>query len=126
MSTEQQPQQLTVKEALEQGYTRYIGDGEEVAGYLSDIEMEETDLSGTWWLVEKESTTIEISANEIYEDLADNFSDNHELYDDDNSFRDLIISAVDWEAIAAQINEKLKTRPVFFPTSIKLIPNDPQ
>lgn len=40
------------------------------------------------------------------------------------AFSLLGVGAVDWEAIACQINEKLKSHPVYFPTSIKLIPNE--
>lgn len=117
------PESLTVKEAIEQGYETYIKEGNETAGHLTDIERDGTDLTqGVWWIMEKEGRVMTVSAEDIYEDLADNLACNHDLYDDDNSFRDLIAEAIDWESVAAQVNEKLKQRPVYYPTDIKLIP----
>lgn len=115
-------QQLTVKEAIEQGYTRYSADNTEYIYYLSDV-LEQPDFDQfEWILIDKEPTFLTVSPEEIYNDLAENFAINRDVDDDNCDISDAIIEAVDWDTVAAQITEKLKEHPIYYPTKIKLIP----
>lgn len=116
-----QPVSLTVNEAIEQGYKYYVSQDFESHWPLEQAKDQEDFTFFEWYLLDKEPTTLIVSPDDIYEDLAENFAINQEVADDDDSFRDLIIEAVDWESVAAKINEALSKRPVYFPTKIKLI-----
>lgn len=116
------PTQLTVKEAIEQGYTRFCRDHDERCFKINDIEDMPDFLLHEWVLVDKNATYLTISPEDIYDDLVENFAINRDADDDDGRFGDAIVEAVDWEEVAAKINESLKRLPVYYPTKIKLIP----
>lgn len=125
MSTEQQPQQLTVKEALEQGYTHFATgvDVDDLKIYplckASYVEREEGEMVV---LCEKETKILSVTAKDIYEHLTDSFAIDNEVEDEEDHYGDIIRGAVSWDWVARQINERLRQRPVYFPTDIKLIP----
>jgi hypothetical protein len=117
------PVSLTVAEAIEQGYKYFTGKDYESMWTLSDAKGIEDFDKFEWYLCAKEPTILTVEPSDIYEDLAENFALNNEVADDDESFRDLIIGAVDWDEVSTMINAALKCRPVYFPTKIKLITN---
>lgn len=122
MSTDNnQPQQLTVKEAREQGYTHYCQLHNEGRWRLSEVKNLPSDKD-TFFLVDKDPTFLTVSPSDIYDDLAENLANNSEVEDDDDSLGDLIRTAVDWESIAKDINLKLTSKRYYFATKIKLNP----
>lgn len=123
MESKQHPDSLTVKEAIEQGYKYFTGQDYESLWTLSDVKGIEDFDKFEWYLCAKEPTVLTVQSSDIYEDLAENFALNNEIADDDESFCDLIIGAVDWDEVAGKINKALSDRPVYFPTKIKLIPD---
>lgn len=117
------PESLTVSEAIEQGYKYFVGQDYESLWTLSDAKGIEDFDKFEWYLCAKEPTVLTVEPTGIYKDLAENFAINNEVADDDDSFHDMIIGAVDWEEVAGKINKALSNRPVYFATKIKLIPD---
>jgi hypothetical protein len=118
----QTPKELTVKEAIEQGYTRFCREYDERCFHLTDIGDMPDFASHVWTLVDKEPTYLTVSPEEIYDDLVENFAINRDADDDDGRIGDAIVEAVNWDEIAAKITENLKKCPIYYPTKIKLIP----
>ena len=114
------PEQLTVKEALEQGYTGFSRSNDERHFKLTDI-PDMDDFSGhEWFLDSKEPMYLSVDPDDIYNDLVECFAVNNEV-EDDGELGELIVEAYDWQLVADAINEKLKTKGYYFPTKIKLI-----
>lgn len=123
------PTQLTVKEAIEQGYTLYGYDG---YGYqslfeISDLDADEIesaeDNGRTIIAADKEPRYVSVTVKDLYDDLIDNLMDREEAKGKDTrEIEHLVKTAVDWDDIAAKINAALKTRPYYPLTDIKLVP----
>lgn len=119
-----QPISLTVNEAIEQGYKYYTGQDYESHWRLKEGPQPHSDFDKfVWYLIDKEPTILTVSPSDIYEELADNFAMNNEVGDENDNFGDLIRTAINWQEIAEKINAALKSRPIYFPTKIKLVSN---
>lgn len=114
-------EQLTVKEALEQGY-KYYGDpgSDEVMTIDNDIEFQE-DVD--YFLFSKEKSHPSTDGHTLFEIISEYIRDNSDFYDEDEQTIVAINnSTVDWADIARQLNESLKQVSYYPPTKIKLIP----
>lgn len=123
------PTQLTVKEAIEQGYTLYgyDGYGYQSLGEISDLDADEIksaeDNGRTIIAADKEPRYVSVTVKDLYDDLIDNLMDREEAHGDDTrEIEHLVKTAVNWEDVAAKINAALKTRPYYTLTDIKLVP----
>lgn len=119
------PESLTVKEALEQGYTHYA-EGlyeDDMRIYplskASDAEPEEGVMR---LLCEKEPTLLTVTPDDIIGPLCETFAIDNEVADEDGDYDDILRKSVNWAQIAELINQGLAKRPVYYPTDIKLIP----
>ncbi|WDO13080.1 hypothetical protein MH928_17375 [Flavobacterium sp. WW92] len=116
--------ELTVKEALEQGYTKYVYDSD---GFqrLSDILDDEIDFSrNDISLVEKVGyNPAGMDSKEIAELLADHIESNHvsESGDDTNTVYDAI-KELDFSEAEMKITETLSSLFYYRSSGIKLIP----
>lgn len=127
-----QPQQLTVKEAIEQGYTHFgfsTGDFQ----HLSTIEDAEAGdflpneyRGGHAVLAEKQPYYLNIDGDAIRDTLTDQICDSDTYMDDAGTIEDALKEMEGWNEFAAKINDTLKKHPYWILTDIKLIPNDPQ
>jgi hypothetical protein len=124
----QTPKELTVKEAIEQGYTHWGYDNGEYQSVqrLEDVTVE--DFEPNEWrggdpvLADKEPTYVQVETADLYTDLISNLRDSENCFGDDtDEIDDLVKGAVDWEGIAVKINDALKTRPYYPMTEIKLV-----
>ena len=111
--------QLTIKEALEQGYTHYTLDQSGDCAKLS--ETTKIDLSnGKYLLLEKVGRTFSIDAGTIQDILSDYILNQDEFSLEDDTLHDELAEA-DFEKISELVNVGFKTR-FRFPTEIELIP----
>jgi V8-like Glu-specific endopeptidase len=119
--------QLTVKEALEQGYTKFGFDGREWQSALdlqTDIDADTfSGQSGKPLLFHKEEYHPGIDAESIKDLLADHIACNHydETGDDTDNVEDAV-RELDFESVAEMINEKLLSTTYYKLTDIELIP----
>lgn len=114
-------EQLTVKEAIEQGYKYCSNETGEYSFHLSKVSPEQV-ADHSLVLAEKEPFFLTVTPEDIYEDLAENFAINNEVNDDDDKIGFLIRTVVDWKAVAKVLNIALTSHPFYKPTEIKLIP----
>jgi len=115
---------LTIKEALSQGYTK-CGDNKKEWQTLDDIsELGKEDfVDRDIVLAEKESFSPSISEDKIKELLADYISDEwYERCPDDTDEVYNKVSEVDVTDVTKRINENLSDKKAWMLTSIKLTP----
>lgn len=125
----QEQKQITVAQALSEGYKYY---GEEVNGEVLSMhkiegigpaDFADASESGNKVLIfEKEAILLTISPEDIWQSLAEEAPMNQEIADEDQVFHDIIRDTIDWEDIANKLNAALSTHPTYFPTKIELIP----
>ena len=118
--------ELTVKEALEQGYTKAgtkCNDWQSLVDLqdIKDYDSRET----TFYLADQKENNPSIDAEQIKDLLIDHISVNHcdETGDDTDDVYDLLtaMDLSEFEAIATKLNEILKAKKYFWLTDIKLI-----
>lgn len=117
--------QLTVKEALEQGY-KYCGfAGKEWQMLISIEDLTEEDFNeDTYVLAGKEALSYVTSVESIADLIADSISDNEadeSGRDDDEVYKGL--KGLDYTGVVEMINKELKKHGYRTFTYIKLIPN---
>lgn len=125
MEDKKQPESLTVKEAIEQGYLYCGYDGEDFQHLFKIMEIDETyfERPKTVVLADKEAQHLNISAKDLRELITDNLMDNSDFDDDTDIIPDYLEKEIDWEDLSAKINAVLKKRPYWYLTKIKLLPN---
>lgn len=121
-------EQLTVKEALEQGYTKCGYAGTEWQSALDITELDESDFVKEDWrgelvLMSKQSSHPTFSVDQIKELLAETISERHsdETGDDTDNVYDTIM-ALDFTATADMIEKALSGCPFWWVTDIRLVP----
>lgn len=122
------PTQLTVKEAIEQGYTHYGFDNGDFQ-HLSQLEdATPEDFQPSEWrggdavLANKEPYYMSISGDSIRDVVTDQICDSDEYKDDSGTVEDALKEMDVWQDFAAKINDKLKEHPYWYLTEIKLVP----
>ncbi len=111
-------EQLTVKEALDQGY-KYCMNGDAECAYGIEENLDFT--TKDWYLLSKEPSPYQIADNEIMDLLCDNIGCQEEVGDDDGELAD-IVATVDFSEITAAVNNALKKNTYYRSTDIELIP----
>lgn len=118
--------ELTVKEALEQGYSLWGYENEEFQHLrnLSEISPEyfENSEYRNIVLADKEPTYLSVNADDLHERISEELKDGSDFQDDTDMIDDAVKVAVNWEEIADKINESLKSRPYYYLTNIRLKP----
>jgi hypothetical protein len=122
--------QLTVKEAILQGYVHWGYDNGEYQSVQRLEDITTDDFKPNEWiggdpvLADKEPTYVQVAETaDLYNDLISNLRDSENCFGDDtDEIDELVKNAVDWEDIGAKINAALKTRPYYAMTQIKLLP----
>jgi len=121
--------QLTIKQAIDEGYTKYgfaSRDWQTTQDLHDDIfdEVEPEDWDDIV-LFEKESTTPSISAKEIAELLSDYIGDNdsEECMREDEQIYDAV-KAIDFTDISEKINKAMESHKYWMLTDIKLVHNE--
>lgn len=119
---------MTVKEALEKGYTHYGYKGREYQS-LSRIEdmtqedWEGQEIIGSIILADPEPYYHTMDVGTLMSFLKDNYHDNEEIMDDTNDMDDAIDKDQPlFEELVAKINEVYKKRDYFWMTDIELTP----
>lgn len=113
-------EQLTVKEAIEQGYLYYFDEGMD---NCCPLDLNETLEPGERFLFDKEPQHPGTSAQNLFELVSEHIRDNTEFYDEDDQTIDAVKDAgVNWEELADKINAALQSVSYYEPTKIKLIP----
>lgn len=115
-------QEMTVREAIAAGYKYYTSDQFDCQYPLKKAKDHADFSYFQWVLVDKNPTLLTVSADDIYQDLLDNFAINRDIDDDSECFSDIIVSSVDWDKVVEQLNAALAARPVYYVTEIKLKP----
>jgi hypothetical protein len=124
--------QLTVKEAIEQGYTNWGHDSKD-GGFQRLGEVKDFTNSdfkdavnygyGDPVLAQKEPYYMSIDAEQLQELVADQIMSRDDFKDDDlNTIPDALKEIDGWEEFAAKINDKMKELPYWYLTEIKLLP----
>lgn len=112
--------QITIKEALEQGYTHYTLDGSGVSDKISNLNEDDLKYGWKYLLLEKIGKSFSIDADTIQDILGDYILNQDEFYSEDDTLHDELAEA-DFDKMAELVNVGFKT--LFrFPTEIELIP----
>lgn len=111
--------ELTLKEAIEQGYTCALDDNGEYFILLSDVD-EYSFEHHTLYLGDKTPFKFYIGSSAIQNLLENYVEDQDEVNDEDGKLYDKLAN-VDWEAVANLINPVFTTD-YYSVTDIKLIP----
>lgn len=112
--------QLTIAQAIEQGYTHYTLDGSGVSERISNLDKDDLKYGGIYLLLEKEGRTFSIDADTIQDILNDYITNQDEFYSEDDTLYEELEEA-DFDKISELVNVGFKTR-FRFPTEIQLIP----
>jgi len=117
---------LTVKEALEQGYTKCAFANTDPIILMSIEKLHPDDWKKAdqyrgILLAEKESYPFTISAEKIKELVSDYLVNQDEVYDEDAELAELADEA-DYETIAADINQRMSKKRWWNMTDILLAP----
>jgi hypothetical protein len=115
---------LTIKEALEQGYTKCGYDSTEWQSLMEIEEMNPVDFEQQKIvLADKQSNYSSVDQDDVRGSLADiiSYRRSDETNDDTSNVYDTIMS-LDFTSTVTQINEALKAHPYWFMTKIELIP----
>lgn len=116
-------QKLTVKEALEQGYSKCTNVIDHWC-HLTDItDLTDVDFENdTWWLAEKESRCYQISDDCLSDLLSDHIGCNeHDETGRDDEEVYNAIGSLDYSETTKMINEKLQEFKYYRLSSIELI-----
>ena len=108
-------EQLTVNEALLQGYTHCVIDGAEKATKITNANPEYD-----YVLCEKNPVPFQISVTLIPELFDEYLNNQDEVYDESGKLNELA-GACDYSDITDQINEAFKNKVFYYPTKIKLV-----
>lgn len=122
-----QPQQLNVKEAIEQGYTHYgaqIDDFQHLFKLeeINHADFDEADPRHPLVLAEKTPHFFGVSKESLVEMISDDIINSDDYADDTNAIPDDLAEQPFWDEFADKINSVLKSHPYWFLTQIKLIP----
>jgi len=109
--------QMTISEALADGYKYYSGEDGESFGKLDGLLPEEIEGVNVF-LAEKEPFKYSLSADDIKGMIENHLCDQDEVYDED--MQDLL-DDVDFEAVAALINPCF-TKNYYHVSDIRLVP----
>lgn len=118
-------EQLTVKEALEQGYTHFGRSGED---FQHLMQLESVDVNGidddgyNYVLANPKAHHLSIDADSIWDMVQDSIMGSSEFSDDTDSIPDALKTEVPWEEYAKKINSVLQGHPYWYLTDIKLVP----
>lgn len=112
-------EQLTVKEALAQGYTYCCPQYDE--GYYK-IEGMQFRKGVKYMLASKGPIPYTISDKVVRDLVDDYFCSQDDVYDENGKMNDLIAENVDFSDITNQINKAIESVKFYFPTAIQLIP----
>lgn len=113
-------QHLTIKEAIEQGFTHY-GDGDE--GIWDLFPNTELDPALTYLLFDKKEKHPSLSGPELLDIIKTDMQQCSPFTDDEDQIGDAVDNAaVDWEDLANRLNTSLTAVIYYETTDIKLIP----
>lgn len=113
-------QTLTVKEAIEQGYTMALSEDGDYGIRLSDLAEDEQGLDNIdLYVASKETFNFSISAGAIQDLLEQHITDQDEVNDENDILYDQL-AKVDFEAIAEIVNKVFTTK-YHSVTDIKLV-----
>lgn len=118
------PTELTVKEAIEQGYTHFgydTGDFQHLSR-LEDVSKEDFDGHFDIVLADKEAYYITTTADRIMSAVSDDICCQDDYKDDTGTVEDALKEMDGWGDFADKINAKLKEHPYWHLTKIKLLP----
>ncbi len=117
--------ELTVKEALEQGYLHCTNDPERIGGLddINDISKEMFE-DNEWWLAEKDPIFPKIKDydfHHLFDVILERWCDDT----GDENYDDMMesLKALDLSSAKTKIADELKKRKWYRWTTIKLIPN---
>lgn len=120
------PEQLTVKEALEQGYTHFGYSDEGYQAMLDLVDFRPEEAEGKACLFDKEFTTLNVKAEWLRDELLDRISDkwDEDTNDDTREVEYMLkeIPVSSFEQLASEINEALSAKHYYKLTKIKLVP----
>lgn len=120
-------QTLTVKEAIEQGYTHWgmqIDDFQHLYKLekISQADFDDANPKYPIVLAEKEPHYMGMSAESLMEVVIDQIMSSEEFGDDTDTVPDALSEMKGWDEFADRINEVLKGHPYWYLTQIRLIP----
>ncbi len=128
---------MTIAEAIEKGYTRFIEDGQDYARKLSDGFDEEElkkieDFSTypgwqNYWLIDKEPTHYRFSEEQLTDVLEDYVINQEEFGDEDGMLADCVAEVFKekpelFNALTEALNEKFKSINFHNPLDILIVP----
>lgn len=118
-------EQLTVKEAIEQGYTHFGREGEDFQHLYQLDSVDARYIGGDdykYVVADKKAHYLSIDADSIWDMVQDSIMGSSEFSDDTDSIPDSLKAEVPWEEYATKINSVLQGHPYWYLTDIKLVP----
>jgi hypothetical protein len=116
-----EPKKLTVKEALEQGYTYYTFEGDEEQYLLSEIEGQDDFIPHDTFLVSKEPVYFLLDKEEFKDDFRSRICLDDEFTTNDHSFdKKLKMFENMLDAFTDLVNSEMSNHPVYYASNIRL------
>ena len=114
--------QLTIKQALAEGYTKCLQDGNETVEDIGDVEDSLND-GDFFWICQKEPTPYTIGPQTIKDCLVDHVLNQSEMNDEDGELGEIVERIADdvFTPLTKIINEALSERKYWEVTNIQLI-----
>lgn len=120
----QKGEQITLREALDRGYTHFVEDEAEKLTKFSQLHPEDIQYyKGTvCWIVEMDKPNhFSIDAEDISEVIKDHIIEGQEQFWDENEGLHDIVDSFDFSKVADELNEKFKAVKFYEPSDIQVI-----
>lgn len=118
-------EQLTVKQAIEQGYTHFGRAGED---FQHLCQLDSVDVNGIgddiyeYVLADSKAHHLSIDGDSIWDMVQDSVMASSDFSDDTDAIPDALKEGVPWSEYADKINAVLQNHPYWYLTKIKLVP----
>lgn len=125
-------EKLTIKEALEHGYTHCGYETREDQQLMKISELDQYQIEELEWaidhksnrvmLADKEPIHYQMPYNQLSDMVFDHICNQTEVGDEDNELAVMVIDQVNFIPVTEAINEVLRKKPYYKLTNIQLIP----
>jgi hypothetical protein len=123
---------MSIKDAIDAGYTHYLEEGDEKLLHLSDITIDDAlDMAAkikegaTYWIVDmKNPIFFEITLNDVKESFSSLLESSEDISDDGGHLEDIVRKHdySEFQPLLDALNNKMINDPYYRATDIELVP----